>query len=75
MFGYYRKFVPNIALIAEPLTRLTKKKTAFVWAHEQATSFATLAADATLAVFNHTDPVVVKTDASRKGVAVILLQL
>lgn len=79
MFVYYRKFVPNFSLLAEPLTRLTKKKTTFVWNDEQATAFdeikRVLASDATLGVFNHTDPVCVKTDASRKRVAGILLQL
>lgn len=35
MFSYYRKFVPNFALIAEPLTRLTKKSEDFQWSKEQ----------------------------------------
>lgn len=32
--SYYRKFVPNFAMIAKPLHRLTEVKTPFVWNRE-----------------------------------------
>lgn len=78
MSGYYRKFVPNFATISEPLTRLIRKNQPFVWEEEQKEAFrmliATLAENATLAHFNHTDPLMLKTDASKYGIAAILLQ-
>jgi len=78
MLSYYRKFVPNFALIAEPLTRMTRKTTEFKWGTEQDSAFrqliTALKQNATLAHFNHEDPIMLKTDASRQGVAGILLQ-
>ena len=79
LFSYYRKFVPKFAIIAEPLTRLTRKNVKFVWQQEQSLAFSQiideLLKNATLAHFNHHDPLLVKTDASGKGVAGMLLQL
>lgn len=78
MFSYYRKFVNNFAMLAEPLTKLTRKGIDFVWEDEQREAYDKiineLAKNATLAHFNHKDPVLVKTDASRKGIAGMLLQ-
>ena len=31
LMRYYRKFIPNYAEVAKPLTRLTRKKTKFQW--------------------------------------------
>ena len=74
MFSYYRKF----AELAEPLTRLTKKGEKFDWGPEQEHSFRTvmneLAKNPILSNFNHHDPVMLKTDASRRGIAGMLLQ-
>lgn len=78
MFFYYRKFVPNFAMIAEPLTDLTRKGKIFKWQTEQQRAYESiidaLKKNATLSHFNHKDPILVKTDASRKGAAGILLQ-
>lgn len=78
MFSYYRKFVPNFAILSEPLTRLTRKNVEFSWNEEQEKSFQTLIqkllANATLSHFDHKAPTRVKTDSSRKGVAGILQQ-
>lgn len=78
MFSYYRKFVPNFAMIVEPLTKLTKKKVTFTWGEEQKNAYSKiieeLMKNATLAHMNNEDPLLVKTDASRKGVAGLLLQ-
>jgi len=78
MFSYYRKFVPNFAMLAEPLTNLTRKGVDFVWEDEQRKAYRSIISElgknATLAHFNHRDPLLVKTDASRQGVAGMLLQ-
>ena len=34
MVSYYRNFVPQLATIAEPLTRLTRKRTHMEWGWE-----------------------------------------
>ena len=31
LIDYYRKFIPNYAEVAKPLTRLTRKNTKFQW--------------------------------------------
>ena len=78
MFSYYRKFVNNFALLSEPLTRLTRKGVAFVWEDEQKQAYESIIQElnknATLAHFNHEDPLLLKTDASKSGVAGMLLQ-
>lgn len=79
MLGYYRKFIKNFSLIAEPLTRLTKKDVEFKWEEEQQKAFdcliEQLKANATLVHFDHKNETRLKTDASKAGVAGILLQL
>ena len=78
MFSYYRKFVPSFAMLAQPLNKLMRKNTPFAWndEHEEAYNqlMSKLAENATLAHFDHNLPVLVKTDASKKGVAGLLLQ-
>ena len=78
LFGYYRRFVPNFATIAEPLNRLTRKDVEFRWSNEHEMAFEELKRalnqNIVLAQFNHQDPILLKTDASRVGVAAILLQ-
>jgi len=78
MFSYYRKFIPKFAILAEPLTKLTRKNVKFEWGEEQEKAFRTIIDEmlknATLSHFNHTDPIMVKTDASKQGVAGMLLQ-
>jgi len=78
LFGYYRRFVPRFAQIAEPLTRLTRKEVSYKWEQEQEAAFMelkdALTSGQTLAHFNHKDPLTLKTDACKIGVAGILLQ-
>lgn len=40
--GYYRKFVPNFARIAKPITSLLKKDMPFIWADAQQKAFEEL---------------------------------
>jgi len=40
--SYYRRFVKGFAMIAEPLTRLTRKMTRFEWTEEAQLSFEAL---------------------------------
>lgn len=40
--GVYQKFISNFQVVAEPLSRLKKKDTPFVWTAEQQESFDTL---------------------------------
>lgn len=78
LLGYYRRFVDKFSIIAEPLSRLTRKNVRFVWTDECQQAFdqliATLLQNATLAAPNSIDPFLVKTDGSLKGIAGILLQ-
>lgn len=78
MCSYYRKFVHRFSEIAAPLVELTKKAARFQWGDDERTSFkdliAALARNATLAHFRHDAKTMVKTDASKKGIAGMLLQ-
>lgn len=73
MLAYYRRFVPNFAATAEPLTRLTRKKVTFKWGAEQAQGFKKLsqelAVNAVLVHFTHSNPITLKTDAGKAGIA------
>lgn len=78
LFGYYRRFVPNYSILAEPMTRLLKKNTKFSWQAEQESAMKllkeSLKKNQALAHYNYKDPVAVRTDASGIGIAAILLQ-
>lgn len=41
MFSCYRRFVPNLALIVEPLTNLTRKVVEFKWEKQEPEAFKT----------------------------------
>lgn len=75
MSGYYRKFVKNFAILVETLTR---KNVSFEWETKQQAAYDSIITElrknACLAHFNHKDPLMLKTDASKLGVAGILLQ-
>lgn len=78
MLSYYRKFVKNFATLAEPLTTLTRKNVEFNWGESQKRAFKDLLGElkknATLTHYDHSKPTLIKTDASRSGVAGMLLQ-
>ena len=76
--SYYRRSIKDFAIIARPLTNLTKKKQAFVWNEEQQASFAALKQSLlTPPVLGHPDynlPMEIHCDASGYGLGAILIQ-
>lgn len=76
--GDFRQFVRNYALIAKPLTDLTRKSVEWVWAEKEQQAFEnlkqTLVTRPLLALFNPNAHTEVHTDASSRGLAGILLQ-
>ncbi|CAD6221826.1 GSCOCG00011651001-RA-CDS, partial [Cotesia congregata] len=78
MASWYRRFIPDFATIAEPLTRLTSKKVRWTWTAEQDASFEALkVALATAPVLSCPDfskTFVLQTDASATGLGAVLTQ-
>ena len=76
--SWYRRFIPNYATIAEPLTNLTKKNQKYEWLEEQQRTFELLCAMVmTAPVLHRPDPnglFVMQTDASGVGLGAVLLQ-
>jgi len=76
--SYYRKFVKDFAAIAEPLSRLTKKNTTFVWTDEAQESFdklkSALLATEILAYPRPDLPCLLDSDASDISVGAVLSQ-
>ncbi|GKA61760.1 putative nucleotidyltransferase, ribonuclease H [Tanacetum coccineum] len=75
--GYYRRFINNYATIAQPLTTLLKNN-AFQWSSQATMGFEALKDSMTkapvLKLPNFEAPFVVETDASGKGIGVVLQQ-
>ena len=77
--GYYRRFIPSFADIAEPLVALTGKDVPFMWRPECATAFLRLR-DALvrapiLAFPTESGDYVLDTDASNFGLGGVLSQI
>ena len=76
--SYYRRFVKGFATIAEPLTRLTRKQTRFVWTSEAQEAFDKLKQaliDATSLAFPYPElPQILDTDASDVALGAVLSQ-
>lgn len=76
--NYFRKFIPNYAKIAKPLSDLLRKDHTFVYETEQHTAFQTLKQKITerpvLALFEYGLETEVHTDASKDALGGILLQ-
>jgi hypothetical protein len=78
LVNYYRKFIPDFAQTAVPLTKLLKKDQPFVWEHEQRDAFdklkGALTTAPTLATFDPALPITVHTDASNYAIGAVLMQ-
>ncbi|KFM72496.1 Retrovirus-related Pol polyprotein from transposon 17.6, partial [Stegodyphus mimosarum] len=77
--SFFRRFIPNYATKAGPLTQLTKKNQTFRWEESQRNSFKVLKNELTnqpiLALYNPKAQTEVHTDACSEGIAGMLLQL
>jgi hypothetical protein len=76
--SYYRRFIRDFAVIARPLTELTRKNQIFRWTAEHETSFRSLQAALTSPpVLGHPDyrlPMEIHCDASDYGIGAVLVQ-
>ena len=76
---YYRKFIPQFATIAAPLTALTKKCTPFTWEDRRQIAFLALktclCSAPVLAYPKFDHPFLLQTDASNVGLGAVLTQL
>lgn len=76
--SWYRRFIENFSTIAEPLSRLTKKKAAWVWRDEQQNAYDELKRRLTsspiLKQADESKPYIIKTDASNYALGAILVQ-
>ncbi|XP_055644734.1 uncharacterized protein K02A2.6-like [Toxorhynchites rutilus septentrionalis] len=76
--NYLNKFLPNLATLDEPLRKLTRKDSTFLWTNEQQVSFerikASMANVQNLGFFNEMDRTAIMTDASPTGLGALLLQ-
>lgn len=79
MCGFYRKWIYNFSVIANPLNILTRKNVEFRWDKDQQNAFETLKEKlATAPVLTHLKPdkpLEVRVDACDIGIAGILLQI
>ena len=75
MAGFYRRFCPNFASIAVPLTSLTSGKVKFNWALECQASFKILLSnDPVLKSSDFNQPFILQVDTSNYGTGAVLLQ-
>ncbi|CAB0031260.1 unnamed protein product [Trichogramma brassicae] len=78
MASWYRKFLENFATIADPLNKLLKKNTKYIWGEEQQAAFerikALIASAPMLSRPSFEHEFVVQTDASDSGLGAVLTQ-
>lgn len=76
--GYYRRFIKNFAIIAEPLNMLTRKEVKWKWSTDQDKAFNTLKEKLTespvLGYPDFNSTFVLYTDASNHGIGAVLQQ-
>ena len=79
LVNYCGRFIPNLATISEPLRRLTKAGTPFVFGKEQKEAFdqlkKRLSSAETLGYFDKDAPTQVIADASPVGLGAVLTQM
>lgn len=77
--GYFRKYIKDFATIAKPLTHLIKKDVQFSWGNEHQEAFEALkeklVSRPVLAIYDPERQTEIHTDASKWGIAGILLQV
>nr|KAG5710284.1 hypothetical protein BaRGS_009000 [Batillaria attramentaria] len=73
---FYGEFIPNLATMAEPLYRLTKKASPWKWGEEEQAAFEqlknVLSSDQVLVHFDPDKPVGLACDASNVGIGAVL---
>nr|KAG5714223.1 hypothetical protein BaRGS_018440 [Batillaria attramentaria] len=73
---FYGKFIPNLATMAEPLYRLTKKASPWKWGEEEQAAFEqlknVLSSDQVLVHFDPDKPVGLACDVSNVGIGAVL---
>ncbi|KAL7296181.1 hypothetical protein TKK_0010721 [Trichogramma kaykai] len=76
--SWYRKFLENFATIADPLNKLLKKNTKYIWGEEQQAAFerikALIASAPMLSRPSFEHEFVVQTDSSDSGLGAVLTQ-
>lgn len=77
--NYYRKFIPNFALISIPLNSLTKKNVTFLWTTECQESFdqlkKALVKPPILRYPDYSKQFILTVDASKQGIGAVLSQI
>ncbi|KAL6739266.1 hypothetical protein Aduo_012740 [Ancylostoma duodenale] len=77
MANFFRKFIPNFALIAAPLYELTKDKVPFIWGPRQADAFQSLKSRLSskpCLAFPQDNEFILHTDGSQIAVGAALFQ-
>lgn len=78
MVNQLAKFLPNLAVINEPLRQLLRKENQWLWDQPQEIAFKTLKEKLTstevLAHYSTNKPCIVASDASQHGIGAVLLQ-
>ena len=73
---FYGKFIPNLSTMTEPLTRLTRKGTAWTWSAEEQAAFQrlknVLCEDTVLAHYDPNLEIGISCDASNVGIGTVL---
>ncbi len=76
--GFYRQFIKNFSLIAQPLTHLLKKNVAFIWSEKEQNAFdllkTALCQAAVLAFPNFEKDFILYTNASGFGIGDVFMQ-
>ena len=79
LLNFYRRFLPQAASLLEPLNRLLKANTPWIWNHEQEASFQkskeALLKSGALMHFDPKLPLVVVADSSSYGIGAVLCHL
>lgn len=78
LIGYYRRFIPNLSKIEQPINNLLKKNTPFVWTSEHQFAFETLrdslCNEPILQYPNFEKPFILTTNASNLAIGAVLSQ-